>query len=726
MKSLTALLLLFFVTTAGPLIFKPSAALLQEKKQDERDQLRLRTDLIQLRAVVTDKRGQPIGNLNKDDFEVLEDNHPQTISFFSTENVGESPGSNAADSKTPVTAPNSLRVPLKDIGRTIVLLVDTVHISFDTIERTRVALRRFVDEQMTDRDMVAIITTSGAAGLMEQFTRSKQLLRSAINRLRPWRITLEETLFTPYLAAQIARGDRRSLFLGIEIVRTEEMMPREIADAIMETRVRNRATQVLAEATYHRRITLTTLKGVVGQVSSMPGQRLIAVFSEGFSLNNSSGGYETSDLQPAITRAVHSGVVIYTIATQGLKPMMVTASQSGIVAGRRRQDPGRTEMADLVTTMSASERDLQLGLNDLAQNTGGESFFNTNDLTGRLQKALNDNRAYYSLAYHTEISTQKGTGGTNSKDKFHSIIVRIKNHPEYKVRTQRGYQDLESKADPQPASPRQRLAQAMADPLPVTTIPVAVSADYFERENLPGQAYIQYYIDAGAFQYREQDKHYLFDVETVTMIYDRSGKRVHLSTKQANGSFTAERLEVAKRNGYRYSERVTLAPGVYQARVGVLELATERFGTATTWLEVPDLTKNKLTLSALLLTRDLNKPPGKGASMESMSPAVTQGITVYKQGDDLDYHLVIHPGKNESGKDLLMQIEVAQNDKPIYEGKWGSIESHAVEKDLKGIEVGGSLTLKGLSPGVYELRISVKTPNSKKPIQRVSAFGLEQ
>jgi VWFA-related protein len=705
---------------------QPLAASAQEKKEDERDrQLRLKAELVEVRAVVTDKKGQPVGNLTKDDFEVLEDNRPQVLSFFSVENIGALPDSKTPAGTTTPTGPTSLRIPQKEVGRTIVLFVDTVHTEFDTLVRTRQTLRRFVDEQMTDRDLVAIVTTSSALGLMEQFTRNKQLLRSAIDRLRPWRLTLEQSLFSPYLASQIVRGDRRSLSLGVEILRTEEMMPREMRDDIIEPLARGRATQVLGEASYHRKIALATLKSVVERVAEMPGQRLIALFSEGFTLNNSSGNYEYGDLQPAISRAVRSGVVIYTIAAQGLQPMMVTASQPGIVAGRRRTDPTRqVEAADLTTVMSASERDLEVALITLAKDTGGESFFNTNDLNGRLQKALNDNRVYYALAYHANAN---GPAVPDTKDKFHSITVRVKNHPEYKVRTQRGYQTPEAKSEQQPATPRQRLAQAMGEPLPVTTIPVAVSADYFERENLPGQAYIQFYIDAGALKYREQEQHFLFDVETVTMIYDVTGKRVHISTKQANGSFTADRLELAKRNGYRYTERVPLAPGVYQARVGVLEVATERFGTATAWLEVPDLNKNKLALSALLLTRDRDQLPSKAAQMESMSPAVTQGITVYKVGDDLDYHLVIYPGsKNQSGKDLLMQIEVAQNDKLVYQGQWGAVETRAVEKDSKGIEVGGSLTLKGIGPGVYELRVTVKGPNSKKPVQRVAAFGLEQ
>lgn len=185
MNKLLALLIAVFVSMQQPV---GSA---QEKKNDEREkQIRLTTDLVQVRAVVTDKQGQPVDNLTKDDFEVLEDNRPQAISFFSVENIGKASQSRAASE----TAPASLRVPQKDIGRTIVLFVDTMHIQFDTLEATRQTLRRFVDEQMTDRDLVAVVTTSGTLGLMEEFTRNKQLLRSAIDRLRPWRLTLEETL----------------------------------------------------------------------------------------------------------------------------------------------------------------------------------------------------------------------------------------------------------------------------------------------------------------------------------------------------------------------------------------------------------------------------------------------------------------------------------------------------------------------------------------------------
>lgn len=419
MKMFASLLTALLISISHSLAASWPDGRAQAKSDEQEKQLRLRADLVQVRAVVTDKRGQPVAGLKKEDFELLEESRPQEISFFSVEDVTVPSDSQRAGGVT------TLRNPTQDVARTVILFVDTIHTSFANIAQTKRALRRFVDEQMTDRDLVALVTSSGTLGLMEQFTHDRRLLRAAIERLTAWRPSTQETLFTPYLAAQIARGDRRSLYLAIEIVRTEEMMPKEVRDEIIEPQVRGRANEILADASFRRRVMLATLKGVVERVAEMPGQRMIAVFSEGFSLSGFSGGQEPGDLQPAVSRAVRSGVVIYAIAAQGLQPMMIPASQPGIVAGRRRENPEvRKEVADLTSTLGASERDLQLGLVTLAKDTGGEAFFNSNDLNGRLQKALNDNRIYYAIGYHApnDSPIEKGK-------QFRRIILRVKNHP---------------------------------------------------------------------------------------------------------------------------------------------------------------------------------------------------------------------------------------------------------------------------------------------------------
>lgn len=58
-----------------------------QKKPGDKDQVRLKTDLFEVRAVVTDAKGRLVDSLRKEDFELLENNRPQSISFFSIERV---------------------------------------------------------------------------------------------------------------------------------------------------------------------------------------------------------------------------------------------------------------------------------------------------------------------------------------------------------------------------------------------------------------------------------------------------------------------------------------------------------------------------------------------------------------------------------------------------------------------------------------------------------------
>jgi len=712
MHNLILLLILAFLFFNRPLMTPAYQA--QEPPRQPEQTVRLKTELVQLRAVVLDKQGQPVLNLKKEDFEILDNNRPQEISFFSVETVNNS---------SPLNKPQgtgNLRHSAESPARTIVLFVDTIHISFENFERTKQALRRFVNEQMTDKDLVALVTSSGSLGLLEQFTRDRNLLRMAIDRLRLWQVVPQPSLFTPFLAARVDAGDQQAIALGAEIVRMEEMLPQA-----PQSYIRAKAKAVLTEASFRRRATLSTLNSVVERLAEMPGQRLLALFTEGFTLSSFGGGKDTENLQPAITHAARTGVVIYSIAAQGLQPLLVPPSVPGIVSvrqGGRGQRSGNMELPTLSSYMAEAARDLEDGMNALARDTGGEAFFNTNDLSGRLQKALDDNRAYYSLDYAAPGDTPEG------KEKgFHRITVRVKGHPDYKVRTQRGYQFIEKKPEEEARAPRQKLMRALMRPLPETTIPIAAAADYFESESDTNQVSIQVHIDANAIQYQEQGGHSLFDVELVIAVYDLQGQRVYFASKEAHGEMTPERLEAAKRNGHLYIERIALKPGTYQVRVGLLEPATEKLGTATAWVEVPDLNKGKLTLSAIILaterkSNDLEAKPA--ASGETLSPAATQGVRVYKRGEVLNYSLKAYPAKNVADP-LLMQIEVLQGERQIFQSQWVDAATRLVGKDRKGMLLNGQLLLNNLKPGIYELNIMLKESSSKKAVRSTVLFGVE-
>ena len=63
------------------------------KQTDQDEVIRIKTDLVQVRAVVTDKRGQVVDNLKQDDFEVLENGQLQRLSFFAVEQISQTSSS---------------------------------------------------------------------------------------------------------------------------------------------------------------------------------------------------------------------------------------------------------------------------------------------------------------------------------------------------------------------------------------------------------------------------------------------------------------------------------------------------------------------------------------------------------------------------------------------------------------------------------------------------------
>jgi VWFA-related protein len=716
---------------AAAVVFCPvySAAQTPGKREEERvaplpssdkeEVLRVRTTLVELSAVVTDKGGRAVEDLRKEDFEVLENDRPRQVSFFSVERVGGAPvarageASPAAADKSAAKSPDAVGARAPAVGRTVVLFVDALHLTPSGLMQVKKVLRRFIDEQMTDGDMVAVVSTAGGAGLLGQFTRDRALLRLAVDRLHPQSVQTP-SFFTPYLAAQVVREDNmdgEAIWVAAKIVRAEDGVnaslpaPGQPPEYVQKVYARQKAMMILAETAQRRKVALATLRAVAERLAQMPGQRLVAYLSEGFSMVDTKGETESSDIEAVTSRAARSGVVIYSLDVRGLSPSPLFDASAGDIA-----DTGRVT-SQLSSYLAGSVTEAQNGMNALAKDTGGEPFFNTNDLSRALGHALDDNRVYYRIAYHSSDDD----GGK----KFRRITVRLKNHPDYKVRTQRGYRpDAGDAAAAQ--TPQQRFVNAILSPLPSTAIPVDAAAGFFVGGADEAQVSFRAHVDASALDYREQaDKLFHLELDVVTGVYDLSGKAVASFPEKIRSSFTPQRLELVKRYGIDSVKRLTLKPGLYQIRVGVRELSTERVGTSSVVIEVPDLSRGKLALSSLFLRDDLNR--------EGTPTDYRQGLRVYRQGDPLVYQFRAYNAEGALSQDaagLSMQIELRQGEKSVYAGAWQPLAPLVVKRDAKGLEVGGELRAQ-LPAGVYELVVSVRDDRRKKTVSGAVTFAVE-
>lgn len=706
----------------------------------------VQTELMEVRAVVTDKSGRLIQNLEKEDFELLENGQPQEISFFTVSEVeGDKGGGltrkpgDALPGKRAPGGGGGLEDRLKEAPlRSTLLFVDNIHTSFGSLNRIKEAVRRFVKEQLTDRDAVALATSGQSLGLAQQFTQDRRILNYAVEQMRLGPFA-SESFFPPRLAADVLQDRIESMKLAVAMVREAERTRCPCGSMI--TIAQNKARADLAWASRSRNAVLETLQGYAEQMMGLPGKRMIVVFSEGFTMLNGSGEKHDNEIQALIDRAARSGVVIYSIDAKSLQgPSIMDASKSQSAATGLGEDdtlcrdelgpPGnprcRPPGPSLYHSMAnMSEQEALDGLAFMADGTGGKMFQNTNDLAGALQGAFEANRFYYVLAYYlTPRSDEK---------RFRNIKVQVRNHPEYRVQTVRGYwpADMRAAAAEEPGkTPQQQLLQAMKAPLPATGIGVSAQAHFLETEHDDKQVTLAVYFNGDRFKYREQDQRHLVNLEIMYVIVDASGKQVHGTSARVEGSLTSERLAQAKTSGFRFSQRLMLAPGVYQARIGVREEGTDRMGTATAWVEVPQVAPDKFEISSLMLYNPLDTDPSdtEGINVSELEQLkMIQGMPLYARDEACDYFFRIHRGlQTGAHADLTWMSELYRDGKPVRQAKWLPVPIEEEYVDGKGwFDLESDVEFEGLDSGIYELRVSVRDARTHKTIERTTVFGID-
>src|SRR6185369_52882 len=157
------LLLAFFIACmfAGSLLAqdqKPSPT--PTPRPADEDVVKISTNLIQVDVTVTDTKGNVITDLKPGDFEIYENGEKQKIANFSFVSSVQRPPE-TKEQKDQKIAKDAIPLPTtsirpEQVRRTVALVVDDLSLSFESTYQVRRALKKFVDEQMQDGDLIAI------------------------------------------------------------------------------------------------------------------------------------------------------------------------------------------------------------------------------------------------------------------------------------------------------------------------------------------------------------------------------------------------------------------------------------------------------------------------------------------------------------------------------------------------------------------------------------------
>jgi len=639
--------------------------------------IRINVNLVQVDAVVTDSKGKAVTDLKREDFELLQDGKPQTITAFDFINIREAPRRGTPQRGAPprggVPAPLLSNVPLRpeQIRRTIALVVDDLGLSFDSSVRVRQSLKKWVETQMQPGDFVAVLRTSAGMGALQQFTRDRRLLYSAIDLVRYQVGRVGTASFAPL----------RGVYPGSP-------------DTSAFDRELNRIYSIGS---------MGAIQYIVQGLRELPGRKSVILFTESMQLLFAEGRDQLVEeaLRRLSDAANRSAVVIYAIDPRGVAYTGLTAEDN------------TSGMSPLQISRVASQRTNELiasqeGMLTLTEKTGG-LFLHNNDIDGSLRQVIDDGDGYYLLGYQPAITTFDVRPGM---EKFHKLSVRV-TRPGLTVRSRTGFFGTPDRRTPPPVTPIAQITRALTSPFSTGDVRIRLTTLFAHTDKDGSEINALLFIDARDLTFDQEpdgSRTSLVDIAAVT--FDVDGQQVDGANRTWRFRVAEKNYEEVLKTGIVYSLRVPIKKsGAYQMRVALRDSTSQRFGTATQFIEIPDVKKGRLALSGIILGAGQSPPASDTNSAEGVlvanDPNGTPAVRIFKNGSNLVYAYEILNARPDRNKKYQLDIETRlfRDGEQVYASPSSKVtEPEKKERRLFGI---GQLQLSQIQPGDYVLQVIV-------------------
>ena len=696
MKKIYLLSLLIVIDAANA--FGQSAAKPSPTPFVDNDVVKISTNLVQVDVTVLDSKGKIVRDLRPDEVEIYQNGKKQEISNFSFVSIVRESTEGVATKPKPQTELIVPSAPVKAeaVTRSIALVVDDLNLSYLSTYEVQKALKKFVDEQMLDGDLVAIIRTGAGIGALQQFTNDKRQLYAAIDKIH-------------YSA--IGTGNIGS-FAPLQYKGEVE------ASSPLNTDTHKKADESF-QASVFATGTMGALNFVVRGMAELPGRKSIMLFSDGFApfAMDMDGTGDSRRIRDAIValadKANRASVVIYTIDPRGLVATGLTGEDD---TGVRTAAEIRQAETDRLTSMV----DSQNGLKFLANETGGTAFINDNNVSGGIRKILDD-QSYYLIAYEPDDETFDA-----NKRHFNDLNVKVK-RPGTTVRYRSGFLNVADEKQPKPTDMKagDRLVNALTSPFAVNDIPLRLNALFVN--NPQAGSYIRSFLHIRSQDISFEDTPDGGKKATLDIIAAAFGDNGN-ATDHLSRSFTItikkDQLESFMKSGFPISFEFPIKKaGAFQLRVAIRDHKSEKVGSANQFIEVPDLKKNRLTLSGVALNnmsfaswKMRNAVKGKGQPVSDGSDAMSDTANrQFKRGTVLDYALSIYNARPGSGlaSGLTSEVKLFRDGKQFFDGKPLPVTS--LHNDSRSISLLGSFNIgPELAAGDYVMAIVVKDTAAKE------------
>jgi VWFA-related protein len=698
---------------------RPLAAQQAPPKQGPLPSFRSGVNLILVDVTVRDKAGAPVKGLRASDFQIFEGGRLQDIVTFAYEEIaptisaivnasmlskaGTGKGAAAAASPdAPKVDAEAGPLTSEDVAghRLWVLLFDTSSMQPEDVQKAVDSGMKWATEKMSTSDLVGVLTISSTLQVLQDLTNDKAKIIAALSRLGATDGTAPAVVDASTAATDEATNAATSADT------TTDVSAQELDSFNNDMRLRG-------------------LKTVCDNLLSIQQHKAILYFSSGMQRNGSDNQVELRATENACSRANAS---INPVDSRGLQAVVPGGNGRSGSRGGVGAFSGRN-IANQFARLAAQQETLQA----LAADTGGTAFTDSNDFGEAFDKVEKEISAYYILGYASS-NTDKDGG-------FRRISVRLKKDISgTKLNAREGYYADRDFTHTAKADREEQIQEQLMMAIPATDVPLFVTAGYFRLPSSqtctgagpgPGRG-----RGPGGFGGRggpggpgaETDSSACYYVPISLAVPGTAvPKSADKTTLDVRGRIMDERgfpvgtikdtltvppasTDTLANRQVLYQTGTMLPAGRFSAKIVVRENTTGRMGTFEMLIVVPELSREPVKVSSVVLSTQLQSAVGR----KTQSPLVRDGLeivpnlthVVSRDQKLYFYYEVYDPGQTNARPQVRTSLA-------FYRGKVKVFETPMVERtaldalDRKAAVFQFEIPAADLKPGLYTCQVNI-------------------
>jgi VWFA-related protein len=651
------------------------------------------TQLVVVNVAARTKGGEPLNGLQAPDFTVTEDGKAQQIKVFEYQSLADAVLPPPAVAARPVEAAaagikstvatgiapsRAGEVKYKD-RRLLVLFFDQAGMPVADQLRAQQAALKFLNSQITQSDLVSVMTYVTDLSVLQDFTDDRDRLIKVVKGL-----AAGETGTGNGSTGDDATGDTGAAYsqddTEFNIFNTDRKL------AALETAVK--------------------------MLGSLSEKKALVYFASGMSLT---GIDNQAQLRATVNAAIRSNVAFYPVDARGLVATAPLGDATQASQGGQAMYSGSGQR-----TAQSNFQGQQESLYTLASDTGGKTLLDQNDLSLGIVQAQKDIASYYILGYYSTNTALDG--------RYRRIKVSVKSNQTAKLDYRSGYFAGKDFKQFNSSDRERQLQEALMLGDPVTDLTLALEVNYFRQAKDRYFVPVSVKIPGSDIELARRGGAENTRIDFIGEIKDAKGALAGTVRDDITVKLKGENAGQLARHNLEYDTGFSLQPGTYTLKFLARENETGKMGTFETKFVVPDLTTEAryLPISSVVLSYQRERLDAAVATAEkdkkllAANPLIQDGsklvpsvTRVFRKDEDMYVYLEAYQPGAEKTRLMVATVSFFRGGTKAFETAPLQV-TDGLNAKSKAVPMRFSLPLGKLQPGRYTCQVSVIDPGAQR------------